>query len=188
MSGLQDAALQAAETIQTAHINPAPSVQHDLAPSTAAERRQPVEIDADMDGDVEPDVRDDEIPVSILRPTPRRPQMPPLPDLRFEQSYLASIKDAKGWQGVAIITIRDQILMPLVQGLAWTLVVSGWRYVNRDVKLSGQTIGAKIRRWWWGVNNWHIPDGTGTLRDEKVAESVEEYVTTQFSSGGLADD
>lgn len=35
--------------------------------------------------------------------------MPPLPDLRFEQSYLASIKDAKDWKVVSYITIRDQV-------------------------------------------------------------------------------
>jgi hypothetical protein len=106
-TAMQDAAILAAETIQTAHIRHAPSVHHDVNPSTAAEGRVPVDIDGDEDA--ASDVEEDEIPVSILRPTPRRPQMPPLPDLRFEQSYLASIKDAKGWQGVAFITLRDQV-------------------------------------------------------------------------------
>lgn len=112
MSGLQDAAIQAAETLQTAHINRNPSLEKDAAPSTAADTKQHVEIDEDAEADAAADVDDDEIPVSILRPTPRRPQMPPLPDLRFEQSYLASIKDAKGWQGVAFITMRDQVCLP----------------------------------------------------------------------------
>lgn len=107
MSALQDAAIQAAETIQTAHIEHSPDVAHNVAPSTAADRKERVELDADPD--VASDVDEDEIPVSILRPTPRKPTMPPLPDLRFEQSYLASIKDAKGWQGVAFITMRDQV-------------------------------------------------------------------------------
>jgi hypothetical protein len=109
MSRLQDAAIQAAETIQTAHIQKQPSVHHDLAPATAAEGKESVFIDHNADPDAVSDAEEDEIPVSILRPTPRRPQMPPLPDLRFEQSYLASIKDAKGWQGVALITLRDQV-------------------------------------------------------------------------------
>ena len=108
MPGLQDAAIQAAETIQTAHINKHPDRQ-DMAPSTAADSKQRVEIDETIDLDDVSDADEDEIPVSILRPTPRRPQMPPLPDLRFEQSYLASIKDAKGWQGVTFITLRDQV-------------------------------------------------------------------------------
>ena len=47
--------------------------------------------------------------------------------------------------------------MPLIQGMAWSLIVAGWRYFNRGTKFSGQTVGAKIRRWWWGVNNWSIP-------------------------------
>lgn len=151
---MQDAVIEVAETIQTAHIQRKPSVEHDVNPSTAAEGMQPVQIEPDLDA--LSDVEDDEIPISMLRPTPRRPQMPPLPDLRFEQSYLASIKDAQGWQGVAFITIRDQVLMPLIQGMAWTLIVSGWRYANRTSKFSGQTVGARIRRWWWGVNNWKI--------------------------------
>lgn len=107
MPGLQDAAIQMAETIQTAHVNRSPSIKHDLAPSTAADTKQRVELDTEVDG--ASDVDEDEIPVSLLRPTPRRPQMPPLPDLRFEQSYLASIKDAKGWQGVTYVTVRDQV-------------------------------------------------------------------------------
>jgi len=112
MPGLQDAAIQAAETIQTAHIVGRPSTEHDVAPATAAEGKEPVQFDHsdDLDGDAS-DVEEDEVPVSMLRPTPRRPQMPPLPDLRFEQSYLASIKDAKGWQGVAFITLRDQVCL-----------------------------------------------------------------------------
>lgn len=104
---MQDAVIEVAETIQTAHIQRKPSVEHDVNPSTAAEGMQPVQIEPDLDA--LSDVEDDEIPISMLRPTPRRPQMPPLPDLRFEQSYLASIKDAQGWQGVAFITIRDQV-------------------------------------------------------------------------------
>jgi hypothetical protein len=49
------------------------------------------------------------VPISLLRPAPRRPQMPPLPDLRFEQSYLSSIRDAKDWKVVTYITLRDQV-------------------------------------------------------------------------------
>ena len=109
MSGIQDAAIQAAETIQTAHINREPSVKHDIAPGTAADKKERVELDTILDADDASAVEEDEIPTSILRPTPRRPQMPPLPDLRFEQSYLASIKDASNWQMVSYITIRDQV-------------------------------------------------------------------------------
>lgn len=109
MGDIQDAAIQAAETIQTAHINKSPSVEHDVAPSTAADRKRAVQLDTSPDPEELEDVEEGEIPVSILKPAPRKPKMPPLPDLRFEQSYLASIKDAKGWQGVVFITARDQV-------------------------------------------------------------------------------
>ena len=104
-----DAAIQVAETIQTAHIKHHPSAAHDLAPSTAADTKERVQLDHSASLDAISDIDEDEIPVSILKSPPRRPQMPPLPDLRFEQSYLASIKDTKSWHGVAYITVRDQV-------------------------------------------------------------------------------
>lgn len=67
-----------------------------------------------------------------------------------------------------------QVLMPFVQGLAWTLIVAGWRHLNRSSRFSGRTVGARIRRWWWEVNNWKVPD-KGMLRDEKVAEGAREF-------------
>ena len=109
MSHLQDAAIQMAEVIQTAHINPQPSYEYDRAPSTAADSKQPVHIDSAAAADNGSAVDEDDIPVSILKPEPRKPQMPPLPDLRFEQSYLASIKDASTWHAVTYITLRDQV-------------------------------------------------------------------------------
>ena len=112
MPDLQDAAIQLAETIQTAHVREEPSIDHDVNPSTAASQRQPVRFDglpSEDDLSDADEVEEDEIPVSLLRPTPRRPQMPPLPDLRFEQSYLASIKEAKDWRVVTFITVRDQV-------------------------------------------------------------------------------
>lgn len=78
--------------------------------------------------------------------------------------------------------------MPLIQGMAWTLIVSGWRYFNRSTKFSGQSIGAKIRRWWWETNGWKVPQGSGTLRDRGMAEKVEDYVVGTFSSAGPGDD
>ncbi len=111
MPEMQDAAIQMAETLQTAHVNRNPNIDRDLAPGTAADKKEAVSFEQSPDVDTLSDIGEDEIPVSILRPPPRRPQMPPLPDLRFEQSYLASIQDAKGWQIVTYITIRDQVWM-----------------------------------------------------------------------------
>lgn len=96
-----------ASTLQFGSIKRHPSPRHDLNPSTAASEKQPVTLDKNADADS--DVDEDEIPVSVLNPVPRKQTMPPLPDLRFEQSYLKSIETAESWQGVAWITLRDQV-------------------------------------------------------------------------------
>lgn len=112
--------LQIAETIQTASLNRAPDPKHDLNPSTAASEKQPVELshsdpslskytyddEAGIDSEAEDE---DDISYSVLKPVPRRKSFGPLPDLRFEQSYLASIAGAKSNWGVAFITMRDQV-------------------------------------------------------------------------------
>lgn len=99
-----------ASAIQSASINRHPDPNRDIAPSTSADKREPVRISssslADLDDE---DIADDEIPVSVLDPEPRRSGLPPLPDMRFEQSYLKSIERAESWQAVAFITIRDQV-------------------------------------------------------------------------------
>ena len=69
-------------------------------------------------------------------------------------------------------------MMPLVQGMAWTLLVAGWRHWNGNAKLRGQTMGARIRRWWWGVNDWPLTARESKERNEKLAEGVREFYTT----------
>lgn len=114
--------LEIASTIQSASINRHPDTRHDLNPSTSASAKQPVTIshthshisDEDeygIDGDSENGEEDEEedIPYSVIRPIPRGPEMPPLPDLRFEQSYLASIAHADTNWKIAWITTRDQV-------------------------------------------------------------------------------
>lgn len=70
-----DIPMQIAETIQTAHINREPSAAHDINPSTAADTREPVQLE---DRKVEDD-DDDDIPTSVLRPLRRFDHLPPLP-------------------------------------------------------------------------------------------------------------
>lgn len=103
--------LQLAETVQTAHINRSPSPRHDLNPSTAASKKEPVSVSEHPLHEFIDEDDEDEIPYSVLHPTPRRrsAHLPPLPDLRFEQSYLHSIRNADTWWKVAWITIRDQV-------------------------------------------------------------------------------
>ncbi|KAL1592350.1 hypothetical protein SLS60_011428 [Paraconiothyrium brasiliense] len=169
-----------ASLIQNAHIKRNPSPRHDLNPSTTASEKQPVHLDAHPDPDAS-DVDEDEVPLSVLRPIPRRHTMPPLPDLRLEQTYLKSIEHAESWQAVAWITFKDHVLLCFAQGLLWTLVLSGWRHVNRSSKFSGRGVGARIRRWWWGVNNWTIPEGGSKLKNGKLANNVSEYYKSEFS-------
>jgi len=114
--------LQIAETIQTASINHAPDPSHDLNPSTTASEKVPVTVSPhtsasdhsldnyayDDDEGID-DENEEEIPYSVIRPLPRKAALPPLPDLRFEQSYLASIANADTTAKVVFITIRDQV-------------------------------------------------------------------------------
>jgi hypothetical protein len=177
-----------ASTLQGASINRHPSIRHDLNPSTAASEKQPVTLDSHRDLDADSDLAEDEIPISVLNPVPRKQNMPPLPDLRFEQSYLKSIEQADSWQSVLWITLKDQVhsrhiirhqhiglhkqvIFCFAQGVIWTLLLSGWRHWNRSAKFSGQGVGARIRRWWWGVNNWKVPS---RMKDTKLAKNVSE--------------
>jgi len=105
--------LEIAETIQTAHINRSPSPAHDINPSTAASQRYPVSIHArprrdDFDASLD-DEDEEDIPFSTIKPRRRSANLPPMPDLRFEQSYLNSISKAETWGAVAWITARDQV-------------------------------------------------------------------------------
>ena len=150
-------------TIQATHINRTPSPHHDINPSTAADTKIPVE--ARSPSRSSPPSSPSAIP---LRPRRRRPTLPPLPDMRFEQSYLASIPRGASYGTVAFITIRDQVLLPLLQGTLWTLVLVGWRHWNKATRFQGSHLGARIRRWWWDVNNWKIPPEEPAL-DEPAA-------------------
>ncbi|KAK4155904.1 hypothetical protein C8A00DRAFT_41543 [Chaetomidium leptoderma] len=172
--------LQIAETIQTAHINRAPSPRHDLNPSTAASKKEPVTLEPvfpddggidddedDVEGhfddndeeeeEEEDETEDEEMYRSRIKPRPRHHRLPPMPDLRFEQSYLSSIRNADTWWKVGWITARDQIMMPFAQGIIYNLGLCGWQYWNRNARIHGGSIGARVRRWWYGVNNWSIP-------------------------------
>ncbi|KAI1815991.1 hypothetical protein GGS20DRAFT_277789 [Poronia punctata] len=150
---------QLAEIIQTSHIQRSPSPGHDLNPSTAASTRVPAYVTRSRTRNKLLLEDHDEIPVSVLeRPRRRRAQsFPPMPDLRFEQSYLHSIAGAETWWRVAWITVRDQVMMPLAQGVLYNLAIVGWQHWNRSAQISGNSAGARLRRWWYEVNNWPLP-------------------------------
>jgi Autophagy receptor ATG43 len=105
---MSSAGIQIAETIQTGSINHHPSAAQDINPSTAADKKVRVTA-SPHSGRSEADDEDDDIPYSVLRPVQRTQGLPPLPDLRFEQSYLKSIENANGWAAIGWITFRDQV-------------------------------------------------------------------------------
>lgn len=109
-------ASEIAGTIQAGHIQRNPDPIHDNAPATASEAREPVSLHAleekqrsEIADDLSIDDDEEDIPYSVLRPAPRSHGLPPLPDLRFEQSYLHSIANADTWVKVVLITLRDQV-------------------------------------------------------------------------------
>jgi hypothetical protein len=74
--------------------------------------------------------------------------------------------------------------MCFAQGVMWTLILNGWRHWNREAKFSGQGVGARIRRWWWGVNKWTLPtERKSRLSDRKMARNVSE-VSAAFLNVG----
>lgn len=122
--------LEIAETIQTASIKRHPSPSHDLNPTTAASQKEPVKLSqtshvlasessldkyAYDDEDGIDNSEDEDIPYSVLKPIPRRQSFGPLPDLRFEQSYLSSIAGADTIWKVLFITIKDQVFQDALQ-------------------------------------------------------------------------
>jgi hypothetical protein len=85
--------------------------------------------------------------------------------------------------------------------MVWTLATIGWRYWNRNAQLSGSSVGARIRRWWWRTNNWPIEEsvkGSAKLADEigdvgSLCGSAEahawltdflQYYKTKLGAGG----
>jgi hypothetical protein len=109
--------LQVGETLQTLSINRSPSPAHDINPSTAASEKIPVkvsrqasDIDSYSSSILGSDIDEEEY--MAVHPTRDRASLPPLPDLRFEQSYLASIRGADTYGKIAYITIRDQVCFP----------------------------------------------------------------------------
>lgn len=87
------------------YIYPSSTHSEDLTDGIEVHAEDGLDGDLDDDGEGE----EDGISERVLRPVPRRGSFPPLPDLRFEQSYLASISKAESNWGVAFITVRDQV-------------------------------------------------------------------------------
>lgn len=171
-------ASEIASTISTAHINQHPDPRLDLNPSTAAAARQPVCLVLPPHRTTFSSSPSSPPDTPTLKPVPRRRDLPPLPDLRFEQSYLARIAPCTTWQAVAYVTLLDQMLLPLSQGFIWNVLLHGWRAWNTGAEFAGQNAGARLRRWWWGVNGWKLPSKEDDALGRMVADAP-----SQNSSG-----
>ncbi|KAL6910486.1 hypothetical protein GGI43DRAFT_12477 [Trichoderma evansii] len=147
---------EVASTIQAGHIRRHPDPRQDIAPSTAADKTELVDIHEVKRSHLDDD--DHDIPYSVLRPPKKHYNLPPLPDLRFEQSYLRSIESADTWWKVVLTTIKSQVLLPLAQGVLLNLAMAGWQHWNKSVRVNGDSVGIRFRRWWFGVNNWSQPN------------------------------
>ena len=173
-------ASELASAIQSVSLKRHPSPTHDLNPSTAASKKEPATLHSPAASLAASDSSSIPSDVIDIRPRPRRKSFPPIPDFRFEQSYLASIRSAStAWQ-VAYITARDQILLPLTQGVLWNLAMHGWRFWNRGAKFGGRSVGARIRRWWWDVNQWQVPE-RGEVKMKKHQEITNQAGEVSFS-------
>jgi hypothetical protein len=64
--------------------------------------------------------------------------------------------------------------------MIWTLATIGWRYWNRNAQLSGSSVGARIRRWWWRTNNWPIVDNVKSPanRADEVGDVSSPWIST----------
>ena len=167
-------ASEIASLLQSSSVNKNPDPSKDLSPSTAASKKTPVQPSVAQahhrprrtrsrsskrlpTSSASGECSGEDIPISILQPLPRTQTHFPLPDLRFEQSYLSRINTCSSTWSIAWVTFLDQVLFPLVQGIGWNVILSGWRHYNRGVKFQGHGVGARMRRWWWDVNKWKLP-------------------------------
>jgi hypothetical protein len=127
--------------VQETHLIHDPSSQ-DIAPQTAADN--PIRI-----RNVLPPIRftsQDEDSESVISVDTRKRKLPVIPDLRFEQAYLKQLDAAKGsvfW--MVVITIREQILLPGVQGFLWALGMAGIRTLRVQQAESGRAWGTYLR-------------------------------------------
>ena len=67
---------------------------------------------------------------------------------------------------------RKQMMMPLAQGVLYNLAICGWQHWNRNARVHGSGIGARLRRWWYGVNGWALPPISESSSSRKVTSKV----------------
>lgn len=70
----------------------------------------------------------------------------PIPDLRFEQTYLTALNktDWSHWS-VFRVTLVDFLLWPMLQGAVWALALNGFRYLRTSSNSQGKAFGLVIK-------------------------------------------
>jgi len=71
---------------------------------------------------------------------PKHLQLQPsvIPDLRFEPTYLAKLAAAgPGWKSVVWVTVRDQMISPLLQGTLWCVACRRRSWPLFDIACTG---------------------------------------------------
>ncbi len=53
--------------------------------------------------------------------------------------------------------MQPQVMMPFVQGIVYNLAICGWHHWNRNARIHGSSVGARIRRWFYRFRGWTIP-------------------------------
>jgi hypothetical protein len=179
---MEDAATSLAQTAaQDSHIIGHPSPSWDIAPAIAADRAPSIVRDAlpsiqfsssraellrlsqhphkqedDDDDETVSEISLEDPPHPPSERKPRRQNLPPIPDLRFEQSYLKQLEAAKGsvlW--MVIITIREQVLFPGIQGFLWALGMAGIRTLRTRQAENGKEWGGWIRDYFARLGKTH---------------------------------
>ncbi|RKF64193.1 putative duf1770 domain-containing protein [Erysiphe neolycopersici] len=112
----------------------------------------------------------------------RNHRLSPLPDLRFEQSYRNSIAGAETVGNIIAITIRDQVMVPLLQGTLWSLALLGWAHWNRVAQVSGSSLGSKFKLWWCKTNNWKFESLIDNGSNAELAACVGD-VSARWNGG-----
>ena len=130
---------EAAKSIQDVHINQSPELE-DITPAVDASAHEL------LNNEVTEPSRS--TPSAHHRRRHHGPALPPIPDLRFEPSYLAGLTRAQGsWNKAAWLTIRDQVIYPGLQGFGVALATIAFRSLILRQKESGTAWGLYIRDW-----------------------------------------
>ncbi|ORY86107.1 hypothetical protein BCR37DRAFT_390903 [Protomyces lactucae-debilis] len=129
---------------QDTHIESNPQIQ----PDTSADKAPIKVYSGDIEGLDDDDLAQlpDEVQPGARPPKPVLFNGTPIPDLRFEQTYLTALNrtDWSHWS-VFRVTLVDFLLWPMLQGAVWALALNGFRYLRTSSNSQGKAFGLVIK-------------------------------------------